>query len=156
MRMVFAVLAGVACAAGALAQAEKDTEPGTRSGIAPDLNTYPQATPQQTLASVLKAVEAKRIDYLVSQLADPEFVDRRVRETGGRFDDLVKEATGKLSEDPGATKLLRRFQTDGTWDVKEDAASVRFKDVADRRAYFRKKGNRWYLENRNQPEREAK
>ncbi len=156
MRTVLAVLVGVACAAGALARAEKGPEPGARYGIPADLKTYPQATPQEALGSVLKAVENKRINYLVAQLADPDFVDRRVKDTGGHFDDLVKDATGKLVEDPGEAKLLRRFLAEGTWDVKEDTASARLKDVAERRAYFRKKGDRWFLENRYQPEREAR
>src|SRR5438552_17204398 len=54
-------------------------EPAARYGIAPDLKTFPQATAKEALASVLKAVEAKRFDYLVAQLADPEFVDDRVK-----------------------------------------------------------------------------
>ena len=51
-----------------------------------DLKTYPQATAKEALASVLKAVEAKRIDYLVAQLADPAYIDDRVQRLyGGKF-----------------------------------------------------------------------
>ena len=49
-----------------------------RYGIAPDLAAFPQKTPQDTLASVIKSAEAKRFDYLTAQLADPAFVDDRV------------------------------------------------------------------------------
>jgi hypothetical protein len=148
MRAILVVLVGLA---GGLAFAAGVAAPAKRYGIEADLKTYSQATPQEALASVVKAIEGKHIDYLVAQLADPAFVDRRVRDTGGKFDDLVKEAMGRLVGDPGAARQLRRLQKDGEWDVQADRASVRVKDGKDgkdRRAYFRKEGDRWFLENR--------
>jgi hypothetical protein len=155
MRFVVAVLAGLGCLAGAAA-GEKVTEPAKRYGVEADLKTYPQGTPQETLASVLKAVEDKRVNYLVAQLANPKFVDQRLKETGGRFDDLVQGARAKLVDDPGPAKLLRRFLKEGDWQVSDDAASVRLKDVRDRGAYFRRENGRWFLENRFQPETDKK
>ena len=38
----------------------------TRYGIALDLKSYPQATAKEALASVIKAVEDKHLDYLVA------------------------------------------------------------------------------------------
>src|SRR5260370_25419146 len=52
---------------------------GPRHGVALDLKTYPQATPQQALASVLNAVADKRFDYLTAQPAHPTFIDDHVR-----------------------------------------------------------------------------
>ena len=72
-----------------------DDAPAKRFGVEPDLKTFPQATPKETLASVLKAIEGKRADYIVAHLADPEFVDRRVKETG--HDELLSETTAKPS-----------------------------------------------------------
>jgi hypothetical protein len=118
-----------------------------RYGIAPDPKAYPQATPQEALASVLKAVEAKRFDYLAAQLADPTFVDDRVnRLFGGRFEMQVEETANQFS--PAAAKLFGRFLKDGEWMTEKDTASVRLKDVKDRAVYFRRIGERWYLENR--------
>src|SRR5689334_13583169 len=84
----------------------------TRYGIAPDARTYPQGTAKETLASILKAVEAKRVDYVVAQLADPVFVDDRVQRLyGGRFADQVEDSRACL--DPLTVKLLQRFLKDG-------------------------------------------
>ncbi len=69
----------------------------TRYSIASDLKTYPQGTAKETLASVLKAIESKRVDYLTAQLADPAFVDDRVKRLyGGRFEEQVEDTRGRL------------------------------------------------------------
>jgi hypothetical protein len=127
-----------------------------RHGIEPDLKTYPQASAREALTSVLKAVESKRIDYLMAHLADPQFVDQRLKENGNRFDELVKEASAKLVDDPGAVKQLRRFLSDGEWKIADTSAAVRLKDVSDRQVFLRKSGDRWFLENRRRPEPPAK
>ena len=152
MRTALAVLVGVACGTVAVAREGPEAAPEKRYGVEADLETYPQSTPKEALASVLKAVENKRVDYLTAQLADPEWVDRRVKDLGGKFDDLVKEATGRLVDDPGPARQLQRFLKEGEWEVKEDRASVHVKDGKDHGAYFRKEGGRWFLENRYKPE----
>jgi hypothetical protein len=155
MRFVVAVLVGLGWLASAAA-GEKVAESAKRYGIEADLKTYPQGTPQETLASVLKAIENKRIDYLVAQLADPKFVDQRLKETGGQFDELVQGARAKLVDDPAPAKLFQRFLKEGDWQVGDNAASVRLKDVKDRGAYFRQDNGRWFLENRFQAETDKK
>jgi hypothetical protein len=149
MRTALAVLVGLACVPAAGAQ---EAAPEKRYGLEADLKTYPQATPKDTLASVLKAVEGKRIDYLAAQLTDPPFVDRRVKDTGGQFADLVREATARLVDDPGPARQLQRLLKEGVWDVKDDRASVHLKDGTGRWCYLRKEGGRWFLENRYKPE----
>jgi hypothetical protein len=126
-----------------------------RYNLAPRLKTYPQGTPKETLASVLAAIDDRRIDYLLAQLTDPEWVDRRVKDVyAGRFDELVQEATTTLAGDPAKVKELRRFQKEGEWEGADTTASVHLKDVKDRQAFFKKIGTRWYLENRQKPESE--
>ena len=61
---------------------DKEPSPTNRYGIALNLRAYPQATPKETLASVLQAIEQKRFDYLMAQLAEPSFVDERVKQAG--------------------------------------------------------------------------
>jgi hypothetical protein len=122
--------------------------PSARYGVDPEPKTYPQATPQEALASVVKAVQNKRIDYLLAHLADPEFVDRRVKENGGRFDLIVAEAQDKLVNDAGATKALQRFAQEGEWEAADERASVRLKDVSDRAVFLRKVNGQWFMENR--------
>jgi hypothetical protein len=119
-----------------------------RYGIAPDLVTFPQKTPQETLASVLKAAETKRFDYLDAQLADPAFIDDRVQRLyGGRFADQVEDTRTRL--DAPVLLLLRRFLKEGAWQVGKENAVVTLKDVTERTVSFRLVAGRWFMEHRN-------
>jgi hypothetical protein len=123
-----------------------------RYGIALDLAAYPQGTPREALASVLKAIENKRFDYLVAQLADPQFVDDRIKRLeGGRFEQRVEDTRARL--DPGAVKQLRRFLQDGEWSSGDAEVVVRLKDVPGRCVYLKKIDGRWYLEHRSGPDK---
>jgi hypothetical protein len=141
------LLLAAAGVVGAGPEAPATTE-GVRYGIAPDLKTYPQGTAREALASVLKAIDAGRFDYLVAQLADPAWVDDRVgRLFAGRFQDQVEDTRNRL--DPATVKLLRRFLRDGEWGGEKGQESVRLKDPSDRALFFRKRADRWYLEHRS-------
>jgi hypothetical protein len=138
--LFLALIAGTALGAEAL----------PRYGQAPDLQNYPQATPQQALASVLKAVEDKRFDYLLAQLADPAFVDDRVKRLhGGSFEAAVEDSRQRL--DPATVKLLGRFLKDGKWEERGDQAVARLELIQDRAVYLRRIDGRWFLEHRNKP-----
>jgi uroporphyrinogen-III synthase len=153
MRVVVAVLVGLL---GVAAVGAQEAKPAKRYGVEPSLDVYPQGSPRETLASVLKAIEEKRIDYLLAHLADPQFVDKRVQTLGGKFEELVQETRVHLLDDPGAVKELRRFLHEGEWETAESTASARLKDVKDRRVFLRKIGPRWFLENRKKPDGEGK
>jgi hypothetical protein len=143
--LLSAPLAGAAGSALAAAG-----EPAVRHGISPDLKAYPQGSAKETLASVLKAIDAGRIDYLLAQLADPAWVDVRVaRLYGGSFAEQVEDTRARL--DPATVKLLRRFLKEGEWTADKDQESVRLKDVSDMGVFFCRKGARWYLEHRSKP-----
>ena len=136
------------CWVVALAQ-DKEGLPPKRYGIFADVRRFPQGSPKETLASVLAALEQKRFDYLMAHLADPDFVDQRVKKLNGDFEEVVREARTKYSENPDTPKLLQRFLKEGEWQGGDgDTASVQLKDVKDRRVFFRKVEARWYLENR--------
>jgi hypothetical protein len=123
---------------------------GTRYGIGPDLKAYPQASAQETLTSVLKAIDAGRFDYLVAQLADPAWVDDRVgRLYGGQLAEQVEDTRARL--DAATVKLLRRFQGAELYDIARDHRGLRLNDVGDRGVFFVRKAERWYLENRTKP-----
>jgi hypothetical protein len=122
-----------------------DKGDGKRYGIALDLKAYPQGTAKEALASVLKAINAKKIDYLLAHLADPGFVDDRVKRLyGGRFEEQVQDTAARL--DPFTVKELRRFLKDGTWSFEKTEAVVRLKDVKNRQVKLHQKGSRWFLE----------
>jgi hypothetical protein len=119
-----------------------------RYGIAPDPAAFPQKTPQETLASVLKAAEAGRFDYLAAQLADPAFVDDRVRRLyAGRFADQVDDTRTRL--DARTLGQLRRFLKEGAWQSASDSATVSLKDVTGHTVSFRLMGGRWFMEHRS-------
>src|SRR5947209_6579591 len=112
MRFVSAGLVLVASVAALAADA-----PAKRFGVEANLESFPQAKPKETLTSVLKAIDLKRPDYVLAHLADPKFVDQRVKETS--YDELLAETTAKLVNDPGAAKQLRGFLKDGEWKVED-------------------------------------
>ena len=151
MRLIAAGILAFVCVPSVTAGDPDKGEKTKRYGIEADLKTYPQGTPKETLASVLKAVENKRIDYLVARLADPEYIDERVKHTfGGKFEEQVNDTRTKL--DPPAVKLLERFLKDGDWIGKESPVSVVLKDVKGRVVSFVKIGDRWYMQNSDKPE----
>lgn len=149
MRVGVSILLGLACTAGMVA-GEGEAKPATRYGVEVDLKTYPQGAPKETLASVLKAADAGKFDYLAAQLADPSFIDDRVKGVfGGSFDEQVKDVHARL--DPSTLKLLHRFLDDGEWTTGDDKAAVRLKDLGDRAVFFRKIDGRWFMEHRSKP-----
>jgi hypothetical protein len=123
--------------------------PMTRHGVQPDLKSFPQATPKEALASVVKAGDLKRHDYLLAHLADPDWVDTRVEALAGGFREAVKEAGEKF--DAPAVKQLRRFLDEGEVETLDSAAVVRLKDDGGRVVRLRKVNKRWYLQHANRP-----
>ncbi|HEV3116420.1 MAG TPA: hypothetical protein VGY58_05165 [Gemmataceae bacterium] len=153
MRPGFAVFVLMLASPALQAQQDQDATPPRRYGVLLNQQTYPQEDPKQALASVVKAIDRQRVDYLLAHLADPDFVDERVKEVyGGNFDELVKETTTKLKDNPTEAKLLERFLKEGEWDAKENTATASLKDVKDRQVFVKKVGKSWYLENRQKAE----
>lgn len=144
MRCLLTLAIGV-CLVSALGA---QNAPPARYGVGSDLDTYPQKTAKECFGSVLKAIEQQKLEYLLAQLADPQFVDMRVKALSGGFRDLVQETKARLGDDPQAVKELRRFFTEGMWEDSDDTAAVKLKDVKNRTVFFRKVRDRWFLENR--------
>jgi hypothetical protein len=149
MRVGLALLFGLAFAGGLLA-ADGAVKAGARYGLEPDLAAYPQDAPKAALNSVLKAADAGKFDYLTAQLADPSFIDARIKLLfGGSFQEQVKDTRARL--DSVALKELRRFLSDGEWMIGDAEASARLKDVSDRAVALRKIDGRWFLEHASKP-----
>jgi len=137
--------------AGPAAGQKKEPPPAPRYGIEADLEAYPQGTPKVALASALRALDGRRYDYLAAQLGDPEGVDKRVRELGGKFETYVKAVTDRYTLDPEAVRELRRFASEGSINESGDAATVTHKDIKGRQVFLKKNGGRWFLEDRSTP-----
>ena len=153
MRWAVAFALATLFAAAGLAQ---DLKPLTRYGVVASFNRYPQGTPKEALASVLRAIDNQQIDYVLAHLTDPAFVNGRVKLYGGKFEEVVEEARTKLAGNPAGVKLLRRFLKEGEWQEAEDAATARLKDVKDQQVFLKRIDKRWYLENRMKPMAEGK
>jgi hypothetical protein len=168
LRTPFFMLAGATVVATAFAQ-EPD-KLAKRYGFEVNTTTYPQESPQKALASVVKAIQNGRVDYLLAQLADPAFVDRRVAEYKGQlvgsedaktilaFDRLVKETSEHFREDPLLVKEMQQFvrADKEAWDADEDKATARLKELPGRQIFLKKLGERWFLENRRKPKSDDK
>ncbi len=153
MRWAVTFMVGMLGTAAALGQ---DAKPPTRYGVVAIFNKYPQGTAKEALASVLRAIDAQHVDYLLAHLTDPAYVDQRVKGYGGKFEELVEESRTKLAGNPAAIKLLRRFLTAGEWEEGEGTATVKLKDVKDQQVFFKRIDKRWYMENRMKPMGEGK
>jgi hypothetical protein len=133
-----------------------------RYGYEADETKYSQKTPDVALKSVIQAMDDRRMDYLMAQLADPVFVDKRVAEYQTRFegpksarallafDLLVKETGRYFRDDPALVRELRRFAKEAEWKADENAAAGSVKELPGRQVFMRKVHGRWFLENKQQ------
>jgi hypothetical protein len=146
------------------AQDEKEKKkPPRRFGFDVDEITFPQQKPEDAMQSIAKAVDRKKIDYLLAHMVDPLHVDYwvdRYKESftqgsdeGKRllaFDRLVRERTDYLQNDPLIARDLRIFAREAKWEVTEDLAIGTTEKVPARKVFLRKLGERWFLDNKQQ------
>jgi hypothetical protein len=155
MAVLMAGFLGFICSSPGLAQQNK--EPPKRYGIEADLENYPQADAKSAFASVLKAIDNKKIDYLLAQLSDPQWVDSWLQKYHeGKFDEMVKEVTQFLAAVPTTVEELHRFLREGTWEIDDTEARVSLKDVADRQVFLRKIDTRWFMKHENKSKDKGK
>ena len=146
MRPLLALAIAATLLPAAPARPDEKTD---RYGVALDAKTYPQGTAKEALASAIKAIEAKKFSYLVAHLAEPGFVDDRVKRIyGGKFAEQVDDTKARL--DPATLKQLRRFLKEGKWSEEKDAAVVTLEDAGDRAVRLTRKAGRWYVEHRSE------
>lgn len=77
----------------------------------------------------------------------------KARELG--FKQLLKDVEQKLIDDPQVLKDFRKIAREGSFADADPAASATHPDVKGRAVYFKKVGDRWYLENRQGEEPKA-
>ncbi|MBI2806761.1 MAG: hypothetical protein HYX68_17415 [Planctomycetes bacterium] len=157
--LIALLLACVVCAAQ---DAGKKKEP-MRFGMEVDQTTFPQQTPKDAMKSIAKALDRNKIDYLLAHLADPAHVDYWVdlykkdfpkgSDAGKRllaFDRLSRETNEYFLNDPLIVKDLRVFAKQAEWKEDEKVAIGSVESIPARKVYFKKIGDRWFLENRQQ------
>jgi hypothetical protein len=136
------------------------SQEGARYGYDILENKYPQKSPEDALASVIKTIETKKFEYLMAQLADPVYVDRKVEEykkpLAGKeesrtllaFDRLARETAKYFQDDPILVKELKRFAKEGMWKTEATKAVCTLKALPGRQVFMRKVQNRWFFENK--------
>jgi hypothetical protein len=165
IRIVVLLLPLVAIGSASIAEDEpkKKAPLPRRFGFDVDEETYSQQSPEQTMRSIAKALDRKKIDYLLAHLADPAYVDYWVKRyqtevaKGGddakrllAFERLVTETNRYYSNDPLIVRDLRVFAKDAKWAEDGDAAVGTIDSIPTRKVYLRKIGERWFLENKQQ------
>jgi hypothetical protein len=66
------------------------------------------------------------------------------------FRQLVRDVENKLLDDPQALKDIKKLFRDGMMTDTETGAKLTHPDVKDRALFFRKIGDRWFVENRQE------
>jgi len=61
---------------------------------------------------------------------------------------VIADVQGRIANDPESTKLLRRFFREGMFADTETASRATLMDVKDHAVFFKKVGDRWFMENR--------
>lgn len=151
------------CVLSAAQDEAKPKKAPPRFGFDADGLTYPQQTPKEAMASIVKALDRKRIDYFLAQLADPAYVDYWVdrykqdftagKEEGQRllaFDRLVRETGQYFESDPLLHQDLRVFAKKAEWKEEDNPAVGAVESIPARKVFLKKIGDRWFLENRQQ------
>ena len=155
------LLATLVLCACSSAQDETKKKAAPRFGFDVDEMTYPQQTPKDAMKSIAAALDRKRVDYLLAQMAEPSYVEYWVerykadfpqgKDEAKRllaFDRLARETSEYYQNDPLILKDLRAFAKDAKWEEMDDIAVGTTDKVPARKVYLKKIGDRWFLENR--------
>ncbi len=124
-----------------------------RFNVIADLTLYPQDTPKKIAASVLKALEKERFDYITAHLLDPEFIDRRIKSTASTADQLIEEIKSHFTKEPDLLKALKTILRSGEITDDGQKASIKHKDYPNTQIFLRRIEDRWFIENRKEAER---
>jgi hypothetical protein len=153
MRRAFPFALGLIVVTAAAAQDKKAEAPAARYGIAADPETYPQVSAKQTLASIAKALERKRIEYVLAHLTNPDYVDDAVQKLGGKLDELVAAVGAHMADHPKETQALIRILKEGAVDETGTTAKATHKDVPGRQITLVQRDGRWFMNNENEGEK---
>ena len=154
----------VALCASAQDEGKSAPKDAPRYGVSYEPLLYPQKEPDETARSIVKAIESKRFDYLLAQLADPKYVDLKIAEYRDllpkvakdearvvlAFDRLVRETAQHFQDDPLLLKELRAFAKAAKWESEGGKAVGTVESIPAHKVVLRNEGGRWFLENRQQ------
>ncbi|MCX7701702.1 MAG: hypothetical protein N2039_12570, partial [Gemmataceae bacterium] len=153
------------------ASAQEVPQRPPRFGIPAEPESYPQDSPKQLLASLRKAFERKRVDYVLAHLLDPVFADRKMEQyyrqrfgksraedrelTREQLDErekkalelFVAEVNDHLSMEPKQSQIFFRLLKDGVVEESGTMATVSHPSAGGLRLSLRQMGGQWFLLN---------
>ena len=124
----------------AVAERAKLLEPAAEAELA-QLRDFQRANPNTVAPEDRVPLDPKGLRALAAVKAR----DRGYRQ-------LLRDIRQKLTDDPQAVKEMRRIVRDGSFADADPAATATHPDVKGRALYFKKGGERWFLENRQADE----
>jgi hypothetical protein len=124
----------------AVAERAKDFEPGAEAELA-QLRDFQRANPDKVASEDRVPLDPNGFRALAAAKA---------RERGYR--QLLKDIQQKLADDPQTVRDLRRIARDGSFADADPISTATHADVKGRALYFKKIGNRWFLEDRQADE----
>ncbi len=140
----------VTCAAVAQGQTrltiKSDEEPPVwpeRYGQEVDLKLYPQSTPQMAIGSVIQAMKAADITYMLAHLVSPTEVDRKLKGDRDAFRKLAVKATPEKTK--AMVDELEKLLDDGTWTMRRNLCWTTIDGRRD--LTLEKIGRRWFMHN---------
>jgi hypothetical protein len=120
----------------AVAERARDYVPGAEAQLA-QLRDFQRANPG-------KIDPASRVP--LDPVAFRALAAAKARDLG--FKQLLKDIQQKLTDDPQAIRDFRRIAREGQFADADPAATATHPEVKGRSLYFKKIGDRWFLENR--------
>jgi hypothetical protein len=162
------------------APAQKKPERPAHFGVAAETEIYAQDSPKQALASISKALDRKRIDYLLAHLTDPAFTDEKFtkyyRQKYGKAPEedrelprvdadarvkavlgvFVAEVNDTFAAEPKQTLRLLRLLKEGAVEEAGTSAKVTLKDTPNVVLTLKQIEGRWFMANETDPEKPKK
>jgi hypothetical protein len=130
-----------------LFSAAQDEPIPSRLNVTPSYDNYPQGNPKETAASILRALNRERFDYLVAHLIEPSFVDERIKITKAKPQEVIDSVRNRFLDDPATLKNLKKILGEGNITEDADKATVTFGEVKGLEVHLVKLGERWFIRN---------
>lgn len=99
-----------------------------------------------------QAREIVEKEQLARKGFDREFIVNRIRDLANQknVDNLVQRIRTKIDNDPEVLRDFKRMLREGSFEDAGETSVGKLKDAKDRALYFKRVGDRWYVENKMQ------
>ncbi|REJ66232.1 MAG: hypothetical protein DWQ31_15685 [Planctomycetota bacterium] len=114
-----------------------------RYGMLVSEDIYPQATPRETIRSIIDAVENANARYVLAHLVSPRHVDKRLGGDQRAFEKLVSGISPSKSRQ--LTARLEKHIARGQWRISSRIASSEVDGAP--RITLERVGKRWFMHN---------